>query len=236
MLRRALDDDTLFFNTLRDYSNTFAFTTATTEQFANYIAGRVGDRSPIDLRDYIDEWIMTGGYPVYNITWASGSNGWLVIKIEQQQSGRSYSMPLRFTSNDATAGDAQNFMLVDTARSQIFKVKLPSKATALVMDTSAAVLTSFTVSYDVNLEALSVGQPNEAMTTIDRSSDGWIVSVADPVGGRMQLTDVLGKVVLAAPFTSGNGRIRIASNRLPHGVFWGRIENGAKISTFKIEN
>src|SRR5205814_7876841 len=95
MLRRALANDTLFFNTLRDYSNAFAYTTANTFQFRDFVASRIATRSPVDITDFINQWIFRPDWPIYYITWQQTTNNRLLLRVEQQQDSTDhYTMPL----------------------------------------------------------------------------------------------------------------------------------------------
>lgn len=237
MLRRALNDDTLFFNTIRDYSNAFAYTSATTAQFTAFMKQRLGDRSPIDFNAFIDQWIFTPGYPTYDIRWATGSNGALVVRVQQTQVGRAYSMPLRLIAKDATGTKSFAPVAIDTALSQTFQFRYDSPTASLTVDTSAIVLSRFTVSYDATLEALGVGTFAARPTRVTPNANGWDVSFsAASSAGAITLRDVLGREVLRMDVPQGSDRASIASNRIPHGVFWGRFENSKSATSFRIEN
>jgi aminopeptidase N len=237
MLRRALNDDTLFFNAIRDYSNAFAYTSATTAQFTSYMTYRLGARMPVDFHDFIDEWIMTGGYPLYEIRWAAGSNGVLVIQVDQTQPGRSYSMPLRFIAQDASLSKTFTALAIDTARTQIFKFRYDTPVAWLIVDSSALVLGRYSVSYDPSLEALGVTGVAERETRVTPTAAGWDVSFSAATStGWISLRDVLGREVLRMEVPQGAAHAAIPSNRIPHGVFWGRFKNSESATSFRIEN
>jgi aminopeptidase N len=237
MLRRALHSDSAFFNSLRDYSAAFAFQTATTDQFSSFLAGRIGKRSPVDLKQYFKQWIYQGGYPIYDITWASGNNGVLIVKIVQQQTGAPYSMPIRMTESDFARYQSEDLTLIDTARTQIFRLKYLARVGFLDVDTSAIILSRFTIHYDTTLEALAVHTIADAQFKVRKSHDGWDVSFSSAMqNGSLEISDILGRTLVTEPVIAGSNHLVLQSNRLPHGVFWGRLASGEFISTFKIEN
>ncbi|MFI5264519.1 MAG: M1 family metallopeptidase, partial [Candidatus Kapaibacterium sp.] len=69
MLRRMVGDS-MFFGALRDYSNAFAYTTANTVQFRDFIGQRLG----LDLFEFFDQWIFGALHPVYDIKWSQNAN------------------------------------------------------------------------------------------------------------------------------------------------------------------
>jgi len=79
MLRYWLGD-TLFFNALRHYGNTTAYSTATSED----LEALFEDDTHEDLRMFFTEWVYGIGHPALNVTWSKKDNS-VNILLEQTQ-------------------------------------------------------------------------------------------------------------------------------------------------------
>lgn len=75
---RYLLGDSVFFNVLREYHDSFRFSTVTTEEFRQFVESRTG----ADLTNFFDEWIYGEGYPIYDVKW-NWQNDSLYISIIQ---------------------------------------------------------------------------------------------------------------------------------------------------------
>jgi aminopeptidase N len=64
-LRYLINDDALFFSTLKLFQNEFKESTATGIQFRDFVATATG----IDLTPFFNEWYFGEGYPTYSARW-----------------------------------------------------------------------------------------------------------------------------------------------------------------------
>jgi aminopeptidase N len=64
-LRYLINNDTLFFSTLRLFQNEYKDSTATGIQFRDFVASATG----IDLTPYFNEWYFGEGFPTYSARW-----------------------------------------------------------------------------------------------------------------------------------------------------------------------
>ena len=97
MLRGVLDNDTLFFQALRDYRNAHLYGNAVTPDFIADVETTVGQ----DLSWFFDPWVYGDGHPVYQYGWswdALGGGQWKVdVVIRQTQTTPTlFDMPLDF--------------------------------------------------------------------------------------------------------------------------------------------
>lgn len=81
ILRYLINDDDLFFASLRTYLDTYKNSTATVYDFKNVIE----QEASINLDDFFDQWYFGEGYPTYNVTWNYDEND-LFLNINQTTS------------------------------------------------------------------------------------------------------------------------------------------------------
>ncbi len=95
MLRYILGDS-LFFNGMADYGQTYMYSTASTQQFQNEMEAYSGQ----DLDWFFNEWVYSPRFPKYNWSWAKTSFGgthYVNLNINQKQTNPSvYTMPIQF--------------------------------------------------------------------------------------------------------------------------------------------
>lgn len=93
MLRHVLGDE-IFFTALRQYLNTYAAGSATTEQFQEVFESVSG----LDLAEFFQQWIYGQFYPVYDFSWSTspaGAGTRVSVRIAQIQTQTGlFSMPL----------------------------------------------------------------------------------------------------------------------------------------------
>lgn len=65
MIRFELQDDSLFFQVLRNFQNEFANNTASATDFLNVL----NETSVMDFTEFFNQWYYGEGYPVYSFNW-----------------------------------------------------------------------------------------------------------------------------------------------------------------------
>jgi aminopeptidase N len=136
MLRRMVGDST-FFSALRGYLNTFAYSTATTEQFRDYMSSVLN----IPLTDYINQWIMGAGHPDYDFSWTQGADT-AYIRVNQLQKQRDhFIMPLHFFAYHNGIVDTLSFN--NTARNERFKTMISYKIDSMGFDDDASMISIY---------------------------------------------------------------------------------------------
>jgi len=79
MIRGIFDDDQ-FFQMLRNYGNTYAYSTAVTEDFKNSVEADYGG----DLDWFFEEWVYLAGHPELELWWVADGND-VTLHLEQVQ-------------------------------------------------------------------------------------------------------------------------------------------------------
>ena len=228
MLRRALNNDTLFYNTLHDYSNAYAYTTANTFQFRNFLQERAGAQSPIDLYEFINQWILGPGWPIYNISWAQSKDNLVRVRVTQSQDSTDhFTMPLRFKAVAGT--DTVNLTFINNKRSQFFTAQLDRSIDNLIFDSVAVVASQFTLTQDPSLSVANA--PNASDDLRVYMTDGIAKLTFSPIvseRGTVSIVDVLGRTVVQREVGAGSRSLDISEGTLGSGDYFAELTDGAR--------
>jgi len=231
-LRRVLGD-TIFFNTLRDYSSAFAYTTANTFQFRDFIEQRDSARSPIDLKDFINEWIFQPDYPIYKFTWSVDQNNLLTVKVDQSQDSTDhYLMPLTFWAVQGT--DSTKLSFINNSRSQTFTAQLPHAIDALYFDQEAIPISQFTMFHSANAAVAENGAIEEPLRVF--MEPGALKLTYAPIvtnGAGLEIVDVLGRSMSELSLNHGSALSVIPAGALASGDYFARLSDGPRTETVK---
>jgi hypothetical protein len=235
MLRRVLGSDTMFYNTLRDYSAAFAYSTANTYQFRNFIQERDGARAPIDLYEFIQQWIIGPGYPVYNIAWTQDSLNLLTVRVYQSQTNSDhFTMPLDFSAVSPT--DTTKFSLINNQRTQYFTVQLDHPVVRLVFDSDAVPVSRSVVTHFRTLD-VQTGPPVEDLLRV-AVSDGSVKLSFLPVvseSADVRILDVLGRTVMERAVQAGGTVLSFPEHNLPNGDYFAILMDGVRHATVRFQ-
>ncbi|MEN8201797.1 MAG: M1 family aminopeptidase [Bacteroidota bacterium] len=91
MIRFELQDDRVFFRTLRNFLDEYANNVATGSDFREVLE----ETSGMDFTDFFDQWYFGAGYPVFDLQWEQEQDN---LTLEVSQSGSSELNPLFKTS------------------------------------------------------------------------------------------------------------------------------------------
>ena len=142
MLRYLLGDSN-FFNGMQAYGQSYAYSTANTEQFQTAIEGYSG----MDLDLFFNQWVYSPNYPILNWSWTYTSIGttyYLDVNLNQKQTTPLvFKLPLEFRLSTLVKDSL--FTILDTLRNQHFSMVLKSPITGLVFDPNYWVLSADTL-------------------------------------------------------------------------------------------
>ncbi len=133
---RHVIGDAAFFQTLANYRAQFTGRGATTDDFANVASATSG----MDLTNFFQQWVYSGGAPAYDFGWQTvnlGGQNYLRLSIAQTQDpswgvGGVFSMPIDVRID--TTGGALTVVVQNTARTQHFLIPIPAAATNVTLD------------------------------------------------------------------------------------------------------
>ncbi len=224
-LRRVLGDS-VFFNTLRDYSNAFAYTTANTFQFRDFIEQRDSARSPIDLKDFINEWIFQPDYPIYHFTWSINQNNLLTIQVDQSQDSTDhYTMPLTFWAMQGP--DTTTLVFINNARSQTFTTQLPHPIDTLFFDQEAIPISKYTVTRSANSAVAESSISRDPLRVF--TEPGALKLTYAPVvrnGAALKIVDILGRTLSELSLSRGSALSVLPIGELASGDYFVTLNDG----------
>jgi len=141
MIRYELENDSLFFLTLKNFQNTFKHSVATGLDFKNVLEVTTGQ----DFTEFFDQWYFGEGYPIYNISWTQQND---TLKIHSVQTTSTsitplFKMPLEikmyFAEGDTTVKIYQN------SNEQFFEINFSPLVTSVSVDPNNWVINKSTV-------------------------------------------------------------------------------------------
>jgi aminopeptidase N len=130
-LRFEINDDSVFFKGLKAYSNQYANSTASIDDFKNYMASYSG----MNFNQFFTQWIYGEGYPTFNVRW-NQNNGMLILKSTQTVSSASVT-PLFITDIEykvqRNIGDTI-IRVLHQQSTEIYMMNMPGTVTGIVVD------------------------------------------------------------------------------------------------------
>lgn len=130
MLRHVLGDTT-FFGALNQYRSTWAYRSATTEDFRDACEAASGR----DLDQFFQQWVYGEFYPSYSATWTSAPAGGgydVTLTLKQTQSWQLFTMPVDVT---VTMGSGDTtFVVPDSLASQEFVLHVSGAPVSVSID------------------------------------------------------------------------------------------------------
>jgi len=130
-LRFVINNDSVFFPALRNYSNQYNNKTASIDDFKNSMAAFTG----MNFNQFFTQWIYGEGYPTFNVKW-NQPGGQLILKSIQTVSSSSIT-PLFITPIEykvqRNIGDTIILVMHSQATEQ-YSMNMPGTVTGIVVD------------------------------------------------------------------------------------------------------
>ena len=136
MIRFELQNDEVFFKTLRDFVNIHANSVATGLDFKAVLE----ENSGMDFTDFFDQWYFGAGYPIYEASWEQQDG---ILSLYSIQTSSSETNPLFKMSMEFKiyheAGDTVIRVFQDENQ-EIFHIPVPHQVNSIVIDPNNQVL------------------------------------------------------------------------------------------------
>ena len=131
MIRFEIQDDELFFNTLKTYVDEFADSVATGEDFKRWLELKTG----IDFTDFFTQWYYGEGYPIFDISWNQEENQLNIISTQTTSSTVTplFKMHLPYYLK-FTDGSDTTLILYHDANQNSYAVPLTKTIEEIVLD------------------------------------------------------------------------------------------------------
>ena len=138
MLRFIVNDDAVFFQTLRNYLQAHAYRTATAED----VKAAFENAAPISLDHFFEDYYYGEGYPTFSLRWKKSSNGRIYLKLTQTASKPNvtplFRIPVEIRFN-SSAGDTTLRVMSD-APEVFFEFEYGRTATSAQIDPNQWIL------------------------------------------------------------------------------------------------
>lgn len=228
MLRYMAPTDSLFFATLRQFQQQFAFGNAVTTDLQN-IAEQLYGR---DLDTFFQQWIYKEGYPTYSAKWYQNGNT-VYFQLNQGTSKPSsqafFTMPVevRFTWPQ---GDTI-VKVYHTHTGQIFSFDAPHAMTVMNIDPNLNILRKLSsIVNDPTLHVANTASSNEIWVLPNPTTDTWQVSRV-PAKARLELYNVAGQRLWKG---RGETSYTIPAAHLPGGIYLLWVSDGDTRKSYKL--
>lgn len=131
MLRNLVNNDEVFFSSLRTFLATYANRTATGEDFRAILEAENG----MDFFHFFDQWYYGSGHPVYDISWTKIPGDSLKIVINQSTTHRTrlFTTPLEFHII-YESGQKKRFKILPSENEEAFLIAANGNVKRLIFD------------------------------------------------------------------------------------------------------
>jgi aminopeptidase N len=164
MLRYEMQDDELFYLTLRNFLDRFANDVATGLDFKEVLE----ETSGMDFTEFFDQWYFGAGYPIYEVSWEQQGNQ---LSLHSVQSTSSSMTPLFKMSMEYTiyhSGGDTTVRVFHDENQENFQFHMPHTVTDIGIDTRNRVLD---------------GQPAETKKSISGGGSSMFYIAPNPSSG-----------------------------------------------------
>lgn len=231
MLRYLCDNDSLFFQVLKNYRQQYNFGNATTEDFKNVAE----QTTNLSLDTFFSQWVYKEGYPYYAASWAQDANNKVVIKLSQHTSKPTsvalFKLPVEIKLTSAN-GDT-TFRLDNEYNQQWYTLYWNQPITGLIIDPNDNILNKVdSVTNDNTLLSVNNIQENQIEIYPNPSSTSWLVKNI-PIDASLILTDMEGKVIMKTMAVKDS--LDIPSAPLSKGVYLLSITHDGSTRSYKLQ-
>jgi len=226
MIRYIINDDELFFTTLREYVSTFANETATAEDFKAYFE----TETSIDFDPFFEQWYYGEGYPIYSVIWWQTDD---ILNVEMTQTTTAsivtplFTIPMEFK---VMLDDDTDFNIRKDVESNfsVYQIPVSGTVTDVVVNPDLAVLADVSAIHS----EIETKKPDLA-TVFPNPSDGRFNIYTEKSGNcNVKLCSSDGKLISEYVF-SGNSDY-VDFDWLNDGIYFLNISGEGKNSTIKL--
>ncbi len=223
MIRYELNDDNLFFDLLRTFTEQFSDSVATGDDFRNVL----NEVSGSDYGWFFDQWYYGQGFPSFNYTWWQTSDS---LIIDVSQTGSSVETPFFRTSMDfsieSESGSDSVFRTIIDKPSMRISMPFREAVVSLVPDPENWVLDRSLVVRKVITNGHFSVNPNpfgDELNIVFQSGAGERV---------ITLSDLSGKII--NKIQSSSQKVTMYTQNLVQGLYLLQVEDGKEAYTAKI--
>ncbi|WP_240612553.1 M1 family aminopeptidase [Brumimicrobium salinarum] len=200
-LRFMMNDDTLFYQTLKQFLSDFKDSTATGLDFRDYLNAA----SNVNFDQAFDEWYFGEGYPVYNLTYNNVGND-LHFKVSHVSvsSTPTFTNPLEIRFSRLYKPDTTIRININTNAETYHIPDFNGTANAVEIDPNNWIINKIgAIHYDENYTAIKNNKKTEDIKIYPNPSTG-IYKIAAPLNSlkSVQVFNTLGKSIIDKEFNN----------------------------------
>jgi aminopeptidase N len=219
-LRFHINNDDLFFQSLRNYQTQFAGKSAFVSDFKSVVESTTG----IDLTDFFNQWYYKGGAPTFNITWSQNNNQ-LYLRINQTTNlvtNPLYKTPLE-VKIQRTEGDTTVRLFVSENLSN-FNFACSGTVTGFSVDPNQWITNgNGTVTLDPTL-GLDFAKENAAVSVFPNPAKNSIsIAGLSPEIHKIEVFSSNGQLVISQIANTSNINLNVLE--LNSGIYYLKIKN-----------
>jgi len=218
-LRYEINNDTLFFNVLKNYLSTYAYSVASADDFKQIAETTTG----IDFTDFFNQWYYGEGYPIFNISWSQDND---TLTIESNQTTSTSVTTLFKTHFDIkinhSLGDT-TLRLFQETNYDIFKIYFPNYISSIEFDPELWLIEEHNL-IPVGINSIN---DNEEIKIFPNPTTGKITIDAENVKS-IEIINIEGKRVFKGTKT------KIDLSSFPKGIYIINVLTGKETITRKI--
>ncbi len=223
MLRYELDNDSVFFNVMRNFQSAYKDSVATGMDFMQVLE----ETSGREFDWFFDQWYFGKGFPRFSFTWWQNKDS---LNISGTQKGSSDDTPFFRTHIDFQVsyidGSDTIIRLEQTEEEQLFQVSVPNFVSGVIADPDNWILDySSIIKKPVEGGTFSVG-PNPFTDEI------LIEFNYANLNRNITISDLAGKIV--GNFETRNQLVSVPVQNLTRGVYIVTVKEGHDIRSTKI--
>ncbi|MFN8277785.1 MAG: M1 family aminopeptidase [Chitinophagales bacterium] len=199
MIRFELQNDSIFFQFLRNYQQKFAHSTASAQDYKTVLEATSGR----DFTQFFSQWFYGEGYPTFSVKYHF-ANGNLMLRVNESVSAAAstplFETPVEYLVKRTGAADT-TIRLQQTANVNTFSVPMSGTAiTSITVDPKNWIINKTgTIAEDTSLVVLGISSLQELLPIYPNPANAIIHLPITHDGGTFSLMNSLGAVVLATP-------------------------------------
>ena len=220
-IRYMINNDSLFFSFLQDYTTDFTDSVASGDDFRDYLGLKTG----IDFTNFFNEWYYGEGHPIYNVVWSQEADT-ITMKINQTTStsittffSNPFDIKLSYSGGDTI------IRYSPSANTDIVKFIIPNTVNAIAIDPD---------NWIVNEEGTIVvgNRKIEAnLLNIYPNPANEILYIQNLNNSEIQIFDISGKLIFENQAISGNLNIDVSNYN--SGLYFIKVSDNQQIQNTK---
>lgn len=206
-LRFVINNDSLFFQGLKNYLQQYAFSTATAQNFQSVIENTSG----INLTQFFDQWYYGEGYPNFNVKWFQVGNQ-LIMQVSQTTSTSVtplFITPIEYKIQRSSMGDT--IIRVNHSQpTENYLFTLNGTVTGITVDPNNWIINQTTVTKDQTLSNSPLFEQLHFVLYPNPGSETLNIQCFSSDVTQIRIYDVFGKLIYKGEMLQTNKDISVS--------------------------